>query len=352
MFFDLSSAQSKVYTDTQQTLLAVRDTQARLASTKGGMHWKTISGAEYLYRTLDGKGTAKSLGRRSPETEQIYQSFHDKKNMLSERLRQQTARLDEMKRMARALRLGHAPKPLMLICSALENAGLLGKNVMIIGTNALYAYEAMAGIQLFGDLVATGDMDMLWKHKAALTAAARDIGPQGFIGILRKADKTFEVSKTQPFRAINNDGYMVDLIRQMPKPPWADEPHNLGQEDDFVATEFESVQWLLSSPSIEQCVIASDGTPFMMTAPDPRAFTLYKAWMSQQPDREPVKRIRDLAQARSLWHLLQERLPQFPLDNESLQSFPEAIRSSELVALMESREEKADGWHTPRPPGW
>ena len=77
MFFDLSSAQSKVYTDTQQTLLAVRDTQARLASTKGGMHWKTISGAEYLYRTLDGKGAAKSLGRRSPETEQIYQSFHD-----------------------------------------------------------------------------------------------------------------------------------------------------------------------------------------------------------------------------------------------------------------------------------
>ncbi|MDI9334268.1 MAG: hypothetical protein QM533_07805 [Cytophagales bacterium] len=35
------------------------------------MHWKTVGAKEYLYRTLDGKGTAKSLGARSTETQAI-----------------------------------------------------------------------------------------------------------------------------------------------------------------------------------------------------------------------------------------------------------------------------------------
>jgi len=60
----------------------------------------------------------------------------------------------------------------------------MGKNVLIIGTNALYAYEALAGVRLQGDVTATQDVDLLFKHRSRLTAVASGIGPEGLMGIV------------------------------------------------------------------------------------------------------------------------------------------------------------------------
>lgn len=39
------------------------------------------------------------------------------------------------------------------------------------------------------------------------------------IDLLRKVDKSFERIRST-FRAINRDGYLVDLIKPLPKPVW------------------------------------------------------------------------------------------------------------------------------------
>lgn len=326
MFADLSPNQAKAFVDAQQAYQACQDTQEKMKPYKGGMHWKTINGQQYLYRTLDGKGTARSLGPRSEETQALHMQFQQRRTELEQRLTTQQQRLDEQRRMARALRVGWAPRVLGEVCRALCEHDLMGKNVLIIGTNALYAYEALAGVRLQGDVTATQDMDVLFKHQSRLTAVARDIGPEGLMGVLKRVDRTFEISHTQAFRAINADGYMVDLIRQTPKPAWKTEPHNLGEHDAFVATDIANMDWMLSSPSIRQFVLADNGLPFEMVVPDPRAFMLFKGWLSRQPERESVKRTRDAAQARVVAQLLRDRLPQFPIAWDSLQAFPKALR--------------------------
>lgn len=325
MYSDLSPNQAKAFVDSEQIYRAHQDTLEKMLPYKGGMHWKTISGHQYLYRTVDSKGTAKSLGRRSEETEALYSQFHQRKEELAHRLSSQRQRLDEQIRMAKALRVGSAPRVLAEVCRALCEHDLMGKNVLIIGTNALYAYEALAGVRLQGDVTATQDVDLLFKHRSRLTAVASGIGPEGLMGILKAVDKTFEISQTQAFRAINAEGYMVDLIRQTPKPPWKSEPHNLGTQDKFVAADIPNMDWMLSSPSIRQFVVADNGLPFEMAAPDPRAFMLFKLWLSRQPDREPVKRVRDAAQAHVIEEVLRDRLPQFPMDWESTKAFPKAL---------------------------
>ncbi len=325
MFSDLSANQAKAFVDAEQAYRAMQDAQEKMRSYKGGMHWKTVKGHQYLYRTLDSKGTAKSLGPRSAHTEALHFGFHSRRSELEERMTLLQARLLEQKRMSRALRVGTAPRVLAEVCRALCENDLMGKNVLIIGTNAMYAYEALAGVRLHNDVTATQDMDVLFKHKSRLTAVARNMGPEGFFGVLKGVDKSFEMSHTQAFRAINADGYMVDLIRQTPTPPWKPEPHNMGEQDAFIATDIPNMKWMLSAPSLRQFVVADNGLPFEMEVPDPRAFMLFKHWLSLQPDREPVKKPRDAAQAQVMAVLLRDRLPQFKLESAAFKGFPKAL---------------------------
>jgi hypothetical protein len=71
-------------------------------------------------------------------------------------------------------------------------------------------------------------------------------------------------------------------------------------------------------------VIGVNGKFAEMIAPDPRAFVLFKAWMSRQESREPQKKPRDIKQARALAGLIEDRMPQLRFD--SLHVFPEALR--------------------------
>jgi len=88
--------------------------------------------------------------------------------------------------------------------------------------------------------------------------------------------------------------------------------------DDLAPVEVPNLEWLANAPRIEQVVISANGQPVMMPVPDPRAYALHKAWLSEQIDREPVKKQRDLNQARSLGLCLREYLPNFSLDPDAI----------------------------------
>ena len=63
-----------------------------------------------------------------------------------------------------------------------------------------------------------------------------------------------------------------------------------------------------------------------MVAPDPRAFAVYKQWLSKQSDREPDKQRRDRLQALAVVELLQAKFPHLPLDDNAERMFPKAVR--------------------------
>jgi hypothetical protein len=67
-----------------------------------------------------------------------------------------------------------------------------------------------------------------------------------------------------------------------------------------------------------------------LRVPDPRAFALHKAWLASRPDREPLKKPRDLAQAKAVAAMVVQHMPQLPFDQAltSLHGDLRAMRSA------------------------
>jgi hypothetical protein len=311
MLIDLSNAQAKQFLDAAAAFTGLRQAEFEAAVYRGGMHWKTASnGKEYLYKTKDRLGNASSLGVRSAQTEKIYIGFTQRKAELTRRLKHMRESLQLHERVNSALRLGAIPNEVADVCLAIDKAGLLGKSVMVIGANAMYAYGFLGGVRFEADIMATTDVDLLWSHKSKLSLAASEeiLASEGLLGVLRRADKTYEIDAKSKLRARASSGFMVDLIRQMPQPPWADEPDRFFK-GDLVATDIHNMDWLLSAPRIEQPVIAVDGRVVSLVVPDPRAFAAFKLWLSRSAERDPLKRRRDASQAAAVIELLEQRLP-------------------------------------------
>lgn len=288
------------------------------------MYWQKAKGREYLIRD-QGPYNRKSIGAKSPETEGIYAAFIEKKEAATERLDALRKACETKSRLNAALHIGRTPAIVIGILNELRRSGL-DSHILVIGTNALFAYETNAGVYLDSGLLATEDFDVLWDSRQTLEFIVDEtFRAQGLLGVLRRADKTFELEEGG-YRASNKSGYIVDLIKRRPKSLQDDtEPQQMFKsENDFWAAKIYSMDWLLSSPKFEQVVVGANGQMANMITIDPRAFVLYKTWLSQKEDRNALKKSRDLAQARAVYILLKERMPHLSLEKISV--FPEFIK--------------------------
>lgn len=286
--------------------------QAALQQASGhayGMRWKKVRGVEYLFRERDRRGNGKLLGRRGADTESVLASFLAGKKAAAERLVAIEARVDEQARLNKALRLARVPRVVARILRELDKAGLTDA-FTVLGTQALYGYESLAGVHYLSELLASGDIDLLYDSRRKLTVVAGRLDGEGLLGLLRKADRSFECIRRRSFRAANAGQFMVDLITA-PRGMRQADPITFA-ENDLVASEVPGLQWLLSAPKVSTVVIDEDGLPAPMRVPDPRAFALHKAWLSQQADREALKKPRDLAQARAVAATVRDHLPHMP----------------------------------------
>jgi hypothetical protein len=135
------------------------------------MRWAERNGVDYLLRKA--RQTERSLGRRSDNTERIYDAFMTGRAANQGRLKGLAARLDELAPLNRAMGLGRVPVIAARILRECDKAELLGEHLIIVGTNALFAYEVAAGVQIQSGLVASGDIDLLYDARRHLSLAAR-----------------------------------------------------------------------------------------------------------------------------------------------------------------------------------
>ena len=327
---ELTDQQRLFLIESEQILTAWREAYRQKQLHQYGMKWVRAGGRDYLVRLRDARGNGKSLGPRSTETERIHSAFTANKQRADERFAALSAALKQQARLNKAVRLGRLPALISRILHALDLARA-EHHFTVIGTHALYAYEAMAAVQCSMDLLASGDMDLFYDPRKPLALTAEKLDGIGLLGLLRKVDPSFEIVATHPFRAVNQERFMVDLVIP-PEGMRVDRAVRFA-EDDLVAAEVPSLQWLLNSPRIEATVIATDGRPVLMRSPDPRAFAVHKAWLSSEPSREPVKKGRDLSQARLVLRLLLEHLPQYPVDERCLRYFPKDLVRGALQTL-------------------
>ena len=311
---ELRAAASRQYIDSVAVFEAHEEALVEASQVRGGMYWHkgpaSAPEAAYLVRT-SAAGAETSLGPRSVDNEEIYRRFVARKRASNERLAGLKASLQEHCRLNRALRVGRVSPLIVDILNRLA-ASKLGEHFRVVGTHALYAYEAAASITFDADAVATRDIDLLWDTRKRMQFATRLAKvDSSMLGVLKKVDATFRIRNLQKYTAVNKDGFEVDIIR---REAVDGDPHPLrlsGDEGDFWVAQAPNAHLLLDAPAFSAVIVASNGDMARMNTLHPLAFSKFKRWMAQQPDREPAKRGRDVLQARLVEDAVQRYLPQW-----------------------------------------
>jgi hypothetical protein len=328
-YIDLNPDQRREAVNTQQRFQALREARTLARGYRGSMVWAKVGGHEYLSRVgYDRRGRRRqsSLGRRSRETERLKAEFERGREEARRRLRDLNEVMARQAAVNRALGLGRAPPLAARILRALDENGLMEGGLRVIGTNAIYAFEAAAGVHLDPGLTTTEDIDLLLDSRARLAfIATEDLDAASLIRILQRVDKSFRRSE-RTFRAVNRDGYLVDLVKALRDPPRSDGAIRVGDDPDgLVAVEIDGLAWLESAPKFEATVIDERGEAVRFATVDPRVFAIHKHWMSSRADREPLRRRRDADQAKAVAALVAAFMPQLPLEPSELRMLPGAL---------------------------
>ena len=316
----------------QQAYTVWRDADREFRhSYRGSMRWRSVNGADYLYRIYS--RTETSLGRRSAETEQTKTEYTERRTRLRQRTTTLLNRLARMAKVNRAYGIGRVPVIAARVLRKLDEAGVLGVRAFVVGTHALFAYECRAGLQFDNALTSTDDLDLLWDARQKLTLALLDDRVDGVIGLLKKIDHTFDVGQGH-FRAENNAGFH-GRFHPAGAPQWnADRQRAADGRRRPVGGCDRRPAMARQCPEIRQIAIGEDGQPVWMCCVDPRVFGLHKYWVSNR-DREPVKRRRDAEPAKAVAILASQYL-RMDFQGKDLSALPINLTrtAKELVAVI------------------
>ena len=323
----LSAEQRRQLVDTQQVYEAWRATsQEGKRRFAGSMRWSKRHETEYLLRKIGKSET--SVGPRNKKTEDAYQAFFQGRKQNTDRLVGLSARIDELAPVNVAMGLTRVPLIAARILRTCDEQELLGEQLLVVGTNALYAYEVLAGVQADSGLIATGDIDLLYDARRHISLAVSGITTNGLIGLLQTVDASFAPTSPRSFRAVNKTGYLVDLIRPEAKDVFRDRlPAGLTNlPEDLEGAAIFGLAWLINSPKLEAIAVDEKGYPVRLVVIDPRAFALHKAWVSNRQDREPLKAMRDLEQAKAAAIIATQYLKK-TFDAADLAALPNELRN-------------------------
>ncbi|MEO8120941.1 MAG: GSU2403 family nucleotidyltransferase fold protein [Rhodoferax sp.] len=309
---ETSATISRQYIDAVSVFEALEEAQEEATHVRGGMYWHagppTSPESKYLVRTTPA-GAETSLGARTAELDAIYARFTQRKRESAERVAGLQAALVQQQRLNRALRVGRVDPLVVALLNRLASTKL-SKHFRVVGTHALYAYEAAAGVRLDAEALATRDIDLLWDTRKRIifsTQLARV--DSAMLGVLKKVDSTFRIRKSQKYTAVNKDGFEVDIIRRERA---GDDPRPIklsDEDEDFWVVQARRANVLLDSPSFSAVIVASNGSMARMNTVHPATFVAFKRRMSTQPDREAMKRRRDMLQADTVQEMLEKYLP-------------------------------------------
>ncbi len=339
-FKELTAEQRRVAVDAVQLYQHFTDLQQEYAKFRGGLHWKRVGSKEYLVKTLDREGHQQSLGPRSAKTEEVLQRFTARKNELREQIKALEGEIAARSKFCVAAGVNRVPRIAADIVRLLDSKGVLGTHLIVLGSHAIYAYEMAAGVQLKAGLLQTNDLDTLLHTKSELEIAG-DVRSSGLLGLIQKVDKTFRPARQRSFRAVNNKGFMVDLIRA---PLSENRPAmSLGSNEDLVPEPLQGLDWIADAPRTTQVVIAENGYPVRFVVPDPRVFALHKLWLSTHPTRDPMKRKRDFRQGEAVASLALDYL-NLSFEDEAVNNLPAELTSMRrgLIERLRNRRSAQD----------
>ncbi len=309
-----SDEQARALVNLEMRYHAWRDAERDLAALPYDLRRKEVAGKAYLYEIRDRSGNGKSLGPWSDAQQARFDAYRAEKENLKQRREIGRTQSIEAGRIARALRVPMLSSAAGEILREADRRDMLGRQVLVVGTNAMPAYAVEAGGQILGAPDETQDFDLTWSGEA-------EIDGQPLWSMLKAVDPTFTVNMERSFQARNAHAYEVEVLCAPSRAgllPRSDQPK------PFALPEQE---WLLLGTPVDRVVVCRDGLPARIVAPDPRWFALQKLWMSEQPKRNSLKRPKDLKQGMALLDAVAEAMPQYPLDGAFEALIPEELRA-------------------------
>jgi hypothetical protein len=296
----------------------------------GRLAWKTVSGEDYLYRIVNGRGDGRSLGPRSPET-QTYWEAAQTARQTTETLWPTLLRDGAMYRTLHLPRIASAAAQLL---REFDRHALLGTSLLVVGTNAVTAYEieAQSRFASAAGVDSTADFDVTWvaAEPRQTTLAAIGAAPRTLLEVMKRVDSTYTINTERTFQVRNSNGYEIELL--LPKSLEQTLPRN----ETLQPIALPEQDWLLPGRRVEHVVCGLDGQPCRLIAPDPRYFALHKLWLAKKPTRNPLKRPKDEKQGTLLLSAIAERMPHYSLDDAFRDALP-----PELVPYLDHWRETA-----------
>jgi len=311
-FVEYSDDQRKTYLNSEMQYRSYLEKQIRFnKSFRFRMGWNKAQGKEYLFKEcLDSKKRV-SLGRKNEKTIAIYNAFNQQKRELKASLKQSKALLIKNEKINKFTKISRVPNVLVSLFRRINELGLDDK-VIIIGTNSLYAYEAYCGVFIEEEHLATFDIDVFNKRDKKISFALKEKLPQKTLkAILLDVDKSFKKSKEAPYRFINDDDIVVEIITPIYKKEMKSDTFS-----GVMNLEIEGTKWLESSKLHKQMLIAQNGKCAFVTTIAPLEYAVYKKWLGEHERKDLMKRQRDIKQSHLVTKLIQEFIPIIDIDEE------------------------------------
>lgn len=275
----------------------------------GRLQWKGPDNRKSLYRMIDGNGNGNSLGPISETTVAKYNDYIQHKQWEETRWE----RLNELGRHYQPFGFPRASARLGRLIRQLDVHGFIGP-AQVLGDLAVAAYTLEA--QTILPFTSPNTLELGWTDTARMPLAERD--PESPFHALRRLDASFRLEKDG--RAVNSKGDEVEILMA---PSLASKTL---QKEKFRSIPLEEQEWLLLGDPVEQLLYDTNNRPLRIVAPDPRYFALQKLWLTDKPQRDPLKKDKDRTQGELVLHLVHLKMPHYPLNDRFEESLPEPLK--------------------------
>ena len=333
---EISEEGLRILANTEQMYEQWVNLRRRRAALPAALAWKKINGVDYLYVRQANQSTPKSQGARTAESEQRFAELNAAIDDIEQRLDQVQRSLAIYMAQHRALKL---PRILDLpgkILRDFDLRGWLGVSLLVVGTNAFAAYEIEARDRFAAGLNETEDFDLAWRGNAAVMVGER----QPIMSALKLIDPTFVLNQKKPYQALNLKGYEVEILAAP-----SVMPSLMLLQDSFSPVPLIEQEWLLLGRPVRHVVSDYSGGPVPLVVPDPRWMGLHKIWLSQKPERDPLKTGKDRKQGNLLLQAVARNMRHtYPMDTDFVLDLP-----PELLPVFDQWAQENS--YTPHKPG-
>lgn len=281
--------------------------------------WKSNAGRDHLYERRGGLW-GRSRGVRSAETEALFERSALAIAQATAVVSESEARLAVLAAQYRALRMPRVHPTFGAICREADYRGLLGATLLVVGTNAMPAYEVEAQERFDTQLTATQDCDLAWTGPLHLAIDASAAAATPVYSVLKTVDPLFTVNQEKAWQARNASGYEVEVLLAPSRA--AEYP----VRDPLRPIQLPEQEWLLRGRPVSHVVFDLQNLPVRIVAPDPRWMALHKLWLATKPGRNPLKVAKDRAQGEMLARKVVRAMRGYPVDAEFIAAVPEELK--------------------------